>query len=84
MKDIKGKGKLDPNSDINNKKKSANPRIQKKIPKPSNNTPSDTPQFKQDKNKIKVYTMKRKDETTLIKRNYLVDLSVAISFFVKD
>ena len=39
---------------------------------------------KQENNKIKVFTIKRKDETTLIKRTYMVDLLVAIPYFVKD
>ncbi|XP_023734319.1 uncharacterized protein LOC111882200 [Lactuca sativa] len=52
VKDVKGKGKL--NSEIHNKKKSANPKIQKKTPKPFNNTPTNTPKIKQDKIKIKV------------------------------
>ena len=33
--------------------------------------------------KIKVFTIKRKDETTLIKRTYLVDISLTISCSVK-
>ncbi|XP_052625079.1 uncharacterized protein LOC128132565 [Lactuca sativa] len=81
MKDIKGKGKLVSDNAAQVKKKLANLRAPKKnsIEKPTNNN---TPQLKQDKNKIKVYTIKRKDETTLIKRTYLVDLSVAIPYFV--
>ena len=35
-------------------------------------------------NKIKVFTIKRKDETTLIKRTYLVDVSLTIPVPVKS
>ena len=34
-------------------------------------------------NKIKVFTIKRKDETTLVKRTYLVDVSLTIPVPVK-
>ena len=34
-------------------------------------------------NKIKVFTIKKKDETTLIKRTYLVDISLTIPVPVK-
>ena len=34
-------------------------------------------------NKIKVFTIKRKYETTLIKRTYLVDLAITFPRFVK-
>ena len=65
------------------KKTSANPRKHKnkfvknqnKYPKPDLNKPKD--------NKIKVFTIKRKVETTLIKRTYIVDLSIAIPCSVK-
>ena len=33
---------------------------------------------KSNPNKIKVFTIKKKDETTLIKRTYLVDISLTI------
>lgn len=35
-------------------------------------------------NKIKVFTVKRKDETTLVKRTYLVDVSLTIPVPVKS
>ena len=83
VKDIKGKGKLVLDSKVQNTKKSANPRTSKKtsIVKPSNNN---THQLKKVENKIKVYTIKPKEETTLLKRTYMVDLSVAIPYSVKD
>ena len=34
-------------------------------------------------NKIKVFTIKKKDETTLIKRTYLVDISLTIPIPMK-
>ena len=45
------------------------------------------PEFKANKpnlNKIKVYTIKKKDETTLIKRTYLVDISLTIPVPMKN
>ena len=84
MKDIKGKGKLIPDSEMENKKSPANPRNQKKNPKPSNTTPTNAPKFKEDKTKIKVYTIKIKDQTTLVKRAYLVDISSVIPLSVKN
>lgn len=85
MKDIKEKGKLTSDSKFHNKKSSANPRSQKKNQKPMpSNNPTNALKFKQDKTKIKVYTIKRKDQTTLVKRTYLVDISTAIPFSVKN
>ena len=52
-----------------------NPRVQ--IPKPESK-PKET-----NHNKIKVFTIKKKDETTLIKRTYLVDISLTIPVPVK-
>nr|KAJ0211572.1 hypothetical protein LSAT_V11C400222650 [Lactuca sativa] len=76
LKDIKGKEKLVSDPEKENKKSSSKPR---KI-----RTPTDTLKFKEDKTKIKVYTIKRKDETTLIKRTFLVDISTVIPFSMKN
>ena len=85
MKDIKGKRELNSYSKFHNKESSANPISQKKNQKPiPSNKPTNALKFKQDKTKIKVYTIKRKDQTTLVRRTYLVDISTAIPFSVKN
>nr|KAJ0214865.1 hypothetical protein LSAT_V11C300139970 [Lactuca sativa] len=84
LKDIKGKEKLVSDFEKENKKSSSKPRNQTKNPKPSKTTPTDTLKFKEDKTKIKMYTIKRKDQTTLIKRTFLVDVSTIIPFSVKN
>lgn len=45
--------------------------------------PKQSDSNKTKENKIKVFTTKRKDKTTLIKRMYMVDLSVTDPFFYK-
>nr|KAJ0227036.1 hypothetical protein LSAT_V11C100049630 [Lactuca sativa] len=62
LKDIKGKGKLESDSEKENKKSSTKPRNQTKNTKPSKATPKDTLKFKKDKTKIKVISDEQFDD----------------------
>ena len=74
LKDLKGKGKLFSDSKVPTKKSTTNPwKDNKDFIKKTNI----------DKMKIKVFTIKKKDETTLIKRTYMVDRSITFLFSVK-
>nr|KAJ0214349.1 hypothetical protein LSAT_V11C400174670 [Lactuca sativa] len=62
LKDIKGKGKLESDSEKENKRSSTKPRNQTKNTKPSKATPKDKLKFKEDKTKIKVISDEQFDD----------------------
>ena len=77
IKDIKGKEKLISDSQVQTKKSTTNPRKDNKDLIKNQN------KQKQDKTKIKVFTIKKKEEKTLIKRTYMVDRSITFPLSVK-
>ena len=78
--DRKGKGKLFPK---NEKKTMFKPKVENRESANVKFTnPKNEPKVLKS-NKIKVFTIKRKDETTLIKRTFLVDVSLTIPYTIK-
>ena len=82
VKDVKGKGKLVSDSEDQAKKMTTNPRKDKRENVKNQHKEKQTDSNKTN-NKIKVFTIKRKDETNLIKRMYLVDPSITFHCSVK-
>ena len=83
--DVKGKGKLGSNSKSQTQKLTTNPKRVKKefVKNQAKNEQIKSNSKEMKNNKIKVFTIKKKDQKTLIKRTYMIDLSIAYPVSVK-
>ena len=86
-KDIKGKGKLVSHYEAQTKKLTTNAKkVKSEVVKNQvkyKQNQSDSKETKIKNNKIKVFTITKKDDTTLIERTYMVDLTITFPFSIK-